>query len=237
MLRLRRNEHRLAHQNEALATVRAAQDQLYALVAHDLRSPVVAFMGLAYLLNYYVQRQDTAQLAGLAGRVHQAAQSLSHLLDNLLSWVLTQRAALVPRPETLGAAELLTDVTTLYQNAATAAYVTLTADAPPGLTRRADGNMTRTILRNLVSNTLKATPAGGRVVIRALLTNTPSVLFRISDTGPGLDATVRAQLSAPPPALPLPLPAAPGGLGLLVNRAFAAVQGGQLLLTGRAAAP
>jgi signal transduction histidine kinase len=71
----------------------------------------------------------------------------------------------------------LTEIVQLYQNVATAANVQLTTNAPPDLLLTAAPDMTRTILRNLTGNALKATPSGGRVVLRALPTPT-SAKFR-----------------------------------------------------------
>ena len=96
-LRLRRSRALLAAQNEALHEARATQNRLYALIAHDLRAPVVGFTGLADLLNRHVRTQDTVRLAGLGGHIRQAAQNLSELLDNLLNWALSQRDELRPQ--------------------------------------------------------------------------------------------------------------------------------------------
>jgi len=234
-LRLRRSRallaaqhQQLALQNEELVQTRAAQDRLYALVAHDLRSPVVAFAGLADLLNRYVQRQDTQRLAGLGGRIRQAAQNLSELLDNLLNWAVSQRGELTPQPRPLRATELLAEIADLYQNAADAAEVSLTVEAPADLLLQADPDMTRTILRNLTGNALKATPTGGHVHLRAER-QSDGIHLLITDTGQGLDAQVLAQLSAGP-RLHVASKGRGAGLGLLLSRNFAEAQGGQLVL-------
>jgi len=234
-LRLRRSRaqlaaqhQQLALQNEELVQTRAAQDRLYALVAHDLRSPVVAFAGLADLLNRYVQRQDTQRLAGLGGRIRQAAQNLSELLDNLLNWAVSQRGELTPQPRPLRATELLAEIADLYQNAADAAEVSLTVEAPADLLLQADPDMTRTILRNLTGNALKATPTGGHVHLRAER-QADGIHLLITDTGQGLDAQVLAQLSAGP-RLHVASKGRGAGLGLLLSRNFAEAQGGQLVL-------
>lgn len=129
--RLRRSRTLLAHQNAELIATRAEQDRLYALVAHDLRNPVEAFTGLADLLTRYVERQDTARLAGLGGRVRQAAQGLRSLLDNLLSWALTQRGELTPKIEPFAVAVLLAEAAELYQPSAEAADLALTVGPLP----------------------------------------------------------------------------------------------------------
>ena len=228
--RVRRQRTQLAVQNDELAQARATQDRLYALIAHDLRSPVVAFTGLADLLHRYVAKGDTERLAGLGGRIRQAAQHLSELLDNLLNWAVSQRGELTPQPRPLRATELLADIAALYQNAATAADITLTTADPEGLLLRADPDMTRTILRNLAGNALKATPAGGTVALRADRDAAGRVCLRVTDSGPSLTAEALAQLNAAAPMLRVAGRDSGAGLGLLLSRSFAEAQGGSLVL-------
>jgi signal transduction histidine kinase len=236
-IRLRRSRTQLAIQNELLASqrdelaqARATQDRLYALVAHDLRSPVVAFTGLADLLARYVSKGDTERLAGLGGRIRQAAQSLSALLDNLLNWALSQRGELVAQPRPLDTAELLAESAALYESAALAANVELRVEAENGLQVQADEQMTRTILRNLIGNALKATPAGGRVVLRTERGHHETVVLRVADAGPGLSAEALDQLNAAPRTMRVAGRGTGAGLGLLLSRAFAEAQGGSLVI-------
>ncbi|MFD2721186.1 ATP-binding protein [Hymenobacter monticola] len=229
--RLRLSRAQLARQNTELQATRTEQDRLYALIAHDLRSPVVAFSALADLLKRYVERHDTARLLGLGERMRQAAEGLRGLLDNLLSWALTQRGELTPQPETLDAATLLAEAAELYQPGAEAAGVRLTV--APGATGQlvADRNMTHTILRNLISNALRVTPAGGTITLAAEAGPTNYFNLVVRDTGAGMDAAQVQRLLA---EAPIAYPAGrrgPAGLGWRLSQSFASAQGGQLGLT------
>jgi signal transduction histidine kinase len=233
--RLRRSQAQLTHQNEELTATRAEQDRLYALVAHDLRSPVVAFSGLADLMTRYIERHDTARLVGLGGRVRQAAEGLRGLLDNLLSWALTQRGELVAHPEPLAVAALLAEAAALYQPSAEAADVYLRIEAPPADSYvLADRNMTSTILRNLLSNALRATPPGGQVVLAATATTDAHCSLEVRDTGAGMAAAqLRHAQGLAPAGAPAPGRRGPTGLGLRLSRAFAQAQHGQLALNSQ----
>nr|WP_230679018.1 HAMP domain-containing sensor histidine kinase [Hymenobacter properus] len=231
--RLRLSRAQLARQNTELQATRTEQDRLYALIAHDLRSPVVAFSALADLLKRYVERHDTARLLGLGERMRQAAEGLRGLLDNLLSWALTQRGELTPQPETLDAATLLAEAAALYQPGCEAAGVQL-AVAPGTAGRvRADRNMTHTILRNLISNALRATPAGGTITLAAEAGLPRYINLVVRDTGAGMDAAQVQRLVA---EAAIGYPAGrrgPAGLGWRLSQSFARAQGGQLSLTSR----
>jgi signal transduction histidine kinase len=220
---------RLRRQRTELQATRAEQDRLYALIAHDLRSPVMAFGGLADLLMAYSERQDTARLLRLGGRVRQAAESLRALLDNLLNWALSQRGELRPIPEPLRVADLLAEIATLYQPSAHTVGIAL--EVPAAAEEQlvlADRNMTLTILRNLVNNALQATPAGGRITVSVTGAATHQLQLAVADTGPGMSAPELRRVMSDQP-----LPAADpyrgrAGLGLRLSRLFARLQGGQL---------
>ncbi|RAK63456.1 sensor histidine kinase [Hymenobacter edaphi] len=226
--RLRRSRALLARQNAELTATRTEQDRLYALVAHDLRSPVVAFSGLADLMTRYIERQDMARLAGLGGRVRQAAESLRGLLDSLLGWALSQRGELQPLVESVPVTPLLSEVATLYQPGAEAAGVRLLVQAGPAGSVAADANMTRTILRNLVSNALRATPPGGTVALAAE-ERSEGIELRVADTGVGLAPERIAQLLSGQLTERLP-GSSSTGLGLRLSVIFARIQQGRLSL-------
>ncbi|WP_201978954.1 sensor histidine kinase [Hymenobacter rubidus] len=228
--RLRLSRALLANQNAELQATRTEQDRLYALIAHDLRSPVIAFTALADLLKRYVERQETARLLGLGERMRQAAEGLRGLLDNLLSWALTQRGELTPQPEPIAAATLLAEAAELYQPGAEAADVHLTVDPAATGHILADRNMTRTILRNLISNALRATPPGGCIALTAGPAATGQLGLSVRDTGVGMDAgQVQRLLAESPVAYPAGR-RSPAGLGWRLSQAFARAQGGRLSL-------
>ena len=241
---LRRSRSALAANNRALKQVTAelrsvavSKDKLYAIVAHDLRGPVMAFAGVTSLIDSYIAQNDQAGLARLPAMVRQAADSLNHLLDNVLNWAVSQTGELECRPTPLLVSELFAECQALYQTTAAASWQHITMAAPPQLRLLADRNMTRTVLRNLMGNALKFMPPGGHVHLEAGPDpdNLRMVLLSCTDTGPGMSAATVASLMSGP-ALPEPTatPHATGlGLGLALSRAFVHRHGGTLVIQSR----
>ena len=58
----------------------------------------------------------------------------------------------------------------------------VTVDIPSGLSARTDRNMLLTVLRNLLDNAVKASPDGGKVLLKAR-----GRRITIADEGPGLE--------------------------------------------------
>jgi len=227
-LRLRRSRAQLAAQNEELAQARATQDRLYSVIAHDLRSPLVAFTGLADMVRTYREQGELAALDELTGEVGQTAERLTGLLDNLLHWAASQTGELAYRPETLDATALLHDTAALYAPAARARQVTLSVEAAPELPDLwADYNMTLTQLRNLTGNALKVAPKGSTLVLAAQPGPADGVELLVRDAGPGLTAEQLAALNTKGmPALPGGRRQRGTGLGLPLVKQLAARQQG-----------
>ncbi|KAA9331524.1 tetratricopeptide repeat protein [Hymenobacter busanensis] len=237
--KLRRSQQALAANNAALARateqtrqLAASKDRLYSIVAHDLRGPVTSFVGVTELIDFYLRTGDEKGLKRLPQQVRQSAQSLNNLLDNLLSWAVTQTGELIFQPEPLAVAPLLEGAVELHRTTAEARQVTVTTTDPEHLSVLADVNMTRTILRNLLANALKFTPVGGAIQLTAEASpDGRSVTLAVTDTGPGIPPEQLKQLRSAEPAAGRPVVngARSGtGLGLPLCRAFAQRHGGAL---------
>jgi signal transduction histidine kinase len=230
--KLRQSRTALAANNVALqqATrelreVAASKDRLYAVVAHDLRGPVTSFVGVTELIEFYLRKGDENGLRRLPALVRQSANSLNSLLDNLLSWAVSQTGELVSQPEWLSVDELFAEIEELYRTTAEAKQIRLTASEVPGLQVWSDLNMTRTILRNLVGNALKFTPSGGHIQLDAAATPDHNVLLSVADSGRGmpaeqLDALLRDSASSPMMVSASNNSRSGTGLGLPLCRAF-----------------
>jgi len=71
--------------NLQLQQVNATKDKFFGIIAHDIRSPIVALDGVGDMMDFYVEKDDKPKLKQLAGRVEGTAKQLGGLLDNLLS--------------------------------------------------------------------------------------------------------------------------------------------------------
>jgi signal transduction histidine kinase len=95
--------------------------------------------------------------------------------------------------------ELIVDALQVQQILAHDKNITLESQVPIDLPLvRADENLMRRVLQNLVGNAVKFTPPGGHVTLMAELTtmisDEPIVLVSVHDTGPGIPPEIQAQL-------------------------------------------
>lgn len=217
----------LARQNAALATANQAKVRLFSIISHDLRAPVGNLFQLLDLQQEAPDLLDEATRASQAAYLRQTSRDLLDTMEELLAWSKDQLEGFDPVPETLALAPVLAELRALYEPLARRKNIGLAVDCPPGLTGRTDPNFLRVVLRNLVQNAIKFTPAGGTVRLAAAAGAGGAVALEVADTGPGLSAAQLGRLLAddgagPPPADPA------HGLGLRLTREFVGKLGGTL---------
>ncbi|MCI4671063.1 MAG: tetratricopeptide repeat protein [Bacteroidia bacterium] len=186
-LRLRQNSKQISSQNQELTYLNQTKDHFFGIIAHDLRSPLVAFEGLGKQINHYLGRKSYDKIQQLGGRVDEISQRLNVLLDNLLNWALLQTGTIPYHPEKVRFSEVVEDIFEVFQHNADAKRIQLVSEVDPTIELYADGNALNAILRNLIGNALKFTPEEGRVSVGSEIKNGKAYIS-VNDTGTGISA-------------------------------------------------
>ena len=164
----------------------SARDDTVGVVAHDLRNPVSAVKMLSAALLRSQQDRMTAEGIEQLELIHDAVRQMDRLIQDLLDVmrVETGRLNLEPQPvPTLAVLEgALGTLRPLIENAKLQLVEEFSAALPEV---RADPERIGQVLSNLIGNAIKATPAGGRVTVRAQQED-DLVRISVSDTGHGI---------------------------------------------------
>ena len=193
MLRLRnRRNHALAERNDTLAEMNATKDKFFSIISHDLKNPALAQRDALLTLVKNARSWDTDTLADYHGELLKSADGQVELLYNLLNWAKIQTGRIAFAPETFLFSDLLPGIV-LIRKMAENKDITLTVRMPENALITADGNILSTIIRNLLTNAVKFTPAGGTVTLdvspcgRDIARNVSTgYIVSISDTGMGM---------------------------------------------------
>lgn len=193
--------------------------------AHELRTPLAALQAQAQVA---LRARDEAERSRSLEQLQQGLARAAHLVDQML-----QLARLDPESEPPGRAPV--ELATLCEDVcaelggqilAHELDFSLEQDGPCVVNGQAD--WLRVLIRNLVDNAVRYTPAGGRVRVWTGQEGNARVL-RVSDSGPGIAPAMRAQAVRRFHRLD---PAAqPGsGLGLAIVARIAELHGARLIL-------
>ena len=162
-----------------------AREEVLAIVSHDLRNPLsaVTLGGSLLKMSAALADDDREQVE----TIEASARRMSRLIEDLLDVTRLEGGKRLPiQPAPVDPAEILGEAEDLFRAQAAVAQVTMVYEPDPDMPPvRADRHRIMQVLSNLIGNSMKFTPAGGRISVRAKLVG-DEVLFSTSDTGPGI---------------------------------------------------
>lgn len=168
---------------ERLAQARA---DMLAVVAHDLRNPLNVIASAVQLLLDEAPSSPDQQLRVLR-MTQRAAAQMKRLIGDLLEATRLEAGRLTLDLTDVDVCEIARDTEEAFRHAAAERRVHLAVHAPGrGCFVRADAGRVQQAIGNLIANALKFTDPGGRVVASAEAVD-GEIVFRVADTGPGID--------------------------------------------------
>jgi signal transduction histidine kinase len=181
----KQNELTILNQNQELIKMNADKDIFLSILSHDLKSPFNSLIGYSEILAEKSRHFSVDKIEDFAKNINISAQNAYNLLEDILMWVGTQRGNIPYKPQNLGFEEICRDtVRILYPNAK-AKNIAINFPSASHLNIYADGNMIKTVLRNLISNAIKFTNRDGVIKISAE-EDSENVLITVSDDGIGI---------------------------------------------------
>ena len=168
----------------ALDTLNRQKTLLFSIIAHDLRNPFQAILGLSSVLANAVGSKDEASIARRAQGIHQAATQAHGLMESLFAWADFQMDTLAVQLGDIDLDAVAGEILAGAREAATDKGIRLIAECEH-LHVNTNRDMLATVLRNLVSNAIKFTLPGGTVTIKAGLVS-DGVEICVRDTGIGM---------------------------------------------------
>ena len=190
----KRVEAEILSKTEELQKVNAEKDKFFSIIAHDLRSPLCGFMGLTEILAENSLKIPTEELHKLALAMKNSATNVFRLLGNLLEWSRMQRGLTVFTPELLLLNSVISESLIPITEDAIKKDIRIIFEIPDDIFVLADKNMLESIIRNLVSNAIKFTSNGGKIIVSAQLSSEKMVNISIMDTGTGMNKEMIANL-------------------------------------------
>jgi signal transduction histidine kinase len=125
--------------------------------------------------------------------LNQQSKETLALLTSLFDWARSQTGQIGFSPELCNLAQIIGDVKNNLQSAAQQKEITFLPFEASNIQVYADANMLKTVLRNLIANSIKYTNAGGTISVTAE-SNPKSTEISVIDTGIGMDEQTRQKL-------------------------------------------
>ncbi|SFD90502.1 Signal transduction histidine kinase [Chitinophaga sp. CF118] len=213
-------------QNINLEQLNQKKDKLFSIIAHDLQSPLNSIITTLHLIAEYDLKEEERKMLG--DELLTLTKNTSNMLSNLLTWSKMQMDGRGVRLSSVDIYSVVERVLSLQKMLADKKSVSIISKVDPSIFVTADNNMLELILRNLVNNAIKFTPAGGRVTINLQVKNNLCQLM-ITDNGIGIDPSQKEDIFSLKTQSTYGTNNEKGiGLGLVLCRELLALQNGEL---------
>jgi signal transduction histidine kinase len=169
------------------------KDRFISILGHDLRSPFNGILGLSGLLKQNIRKLDIDEIEIFVNYINSSAQNTYDLLDNILIWGRSVADRIPFDPQTISFMTICKDVLETLNINATAKNIEINYSEAAGIDIFADIDMLKTIMRNLVSNSIKFTNKNGAIYISAEQTHS-FITISVSDNGIGIQPEVLNKL-------------------------------------------
>jgi signal transduction histidine kinase len=224
--------HRLIAQSRDLEAANAAKNKLLSILGHDLKQPLASLQAYLELLSDFDLAEKEKK--EIQDQLLLVTKNASAMLSNLLAWSRGQMQNLHADIQPLRVLEVLAPVTDLAGSIGKYKSISLQIDIPEAAIVKADRQMLELIVRNLLMNAIKFTPAGGSIRLSVQSTD-ETCIIRVKDNGVGISPEIQPYIFS--------LGIRPGigtghekgtGLGLVLCQEFTQLQGGELSFESRA---
>jgi signal transduction histidine kinase/Tfp pilus assembly protein PilF len=161
------------------------KDKLFAIISHDIRSPLDSLSALVQLVLSHADSLKPDEIQTFFGKIQTRIANLNEFMNNLLKWAQLQSHAIVFNPVVFALDNEIKQIVEIYQHAAHEKKIRLNILLLEELQICADQNMMQFVIRNLLANAIKFTPTGGAVTIDCTLTAS-YLQIAITDNGVGM---------------------------------------------------
>ena len=227
------------------AADRASQDKsaFLAELSHEIRTPLHSISAYAMLLLHDTKQPLSERQRETLRRMQQGTERIRRLVDDVLDFSQLASGKLALCAESVCLREAVQSAESIVAPHLAAAQLTFSVedDVGPDTCAWADAHRIQQVLLNLLTNAIKHTAAGGRIVLRirhgvALADGTEVLRVEVQDSGRGIPADQLETIFEPFVQLPMDdgsdtscRQSAPGvGLGLTISRQLARRMQGNL---------
>lgn len=222
--------HRMLTEMASLREVDELKTAFLNNVSHDLKNPLTTIKGyLSCILEEEAPGTLSVDVKNGLLMINKAMTHMEYLVAQILEAAKLTSGTVRLDVASFSVPDLIAECAGAARVQTDGAGVALDARSEPSLTLMADRGRVLQILGNLLGNACKFTPRGGKISFSARKAD-GSILFRVTDTGPGIAAAHRprifdrfyqvdASLSKPTKGL---------GLGLRIAKDLVSLHGGKI---------
>lgn len=181
---------KLAIQNKELCELNKSKNKFLSIIAHDLKSPFNAVLGLMNLLEKKFSTYSDEKKFTIISNVNSNLKNTFSLLENLLTWARSQSNRIELNIVKNDLKFLVEEVFFYQAKAADVKHVKLTSLIKKDTSAFFDRKSIETVLRNLISNAIKFSKENTEIKVNAVpksINNKQYIQVKVCDSGIGIE--------------------------------------------------
>lgn len=168
-----------------LESINSTKDKFFSIISHDLRGPFLAFLGLSKILAEEIDTLSQEKIKKVSKILNTSLHRQYELLTDLLDWSRIQSNKVILNIQNLNLCNEVEKVLEPLHLTAEQKEVSLSVEVDKDILIKADSNMLRLVLRNLISNGIKFSHKGNEVKISAS-NKGDGIQIIVTDSGVGI---------------------------------------------------
>ncbi|RNC90223.1 MAG: hypothetical protein ED555_12470 [Allomuricauda sp.] len=162
------------------------KDKVFAVISHDLRSPITTLQELLKL--YKAKGISEKEIARFTPRLKENVDHSSFMLNNLLYWSESQMQGFTTTKSPVNVKKVANEICKLFQEALEKKCIEIKCNIDQNLMLNIDPEHLNIVLRNLISNAIKFSQLNGTINFDSkIIDNHPAIY--VCDDGIGMGAS------------------------------------------------
>lgn len=190
---LKEQSDALLQTNEDLSQANKTKNQLFSIIAHDVKNSLGPIINFSKLLIRKRYDYTDEKIGTFLSRINASGNTVYHVLENLLHWAQSQGDEIRITPETIDISDIVHQETEQQAVQLEDKNISITISITSAITVSADVVMLTTIIRNALNNAIKFTSEQGRITVSAHTEN-GFVILTINNSGEVMSQNIIDQI-------------------------------------------
>jgi len=192
--RLKRTYSKITKSELEHRQINTTKNNFLTVISHDLITPFNSLLGFTELLSEEAETNDREIIRNYSGIIYKSSKELFNLLENMLQWSRAIRNKIYYQPELFSIAKTIDNIINILMIQADKKNINITTNIEGTLYPYADETLVITIIKNLLSNAIRHTPANGTIEVNAKQ-ESENIYISVSDEGKGITREEIAELT------------------------------------------
>lgn len=190
----RKNEKEtLVESEERLKELNESKNKFLSIISHDLRSPISSIIEFTEIMANNSFDFSIEELRKMSKQLNLLANQSFSLLSALLEWTRMESGLITYKPLKLWLQPIVTEALHGIKRLADAKSIEIKLNIKEDETLFADNNMIQIVFRNLLTNAIKFTRKGGKIIVTSHSAK-DYIMCSVQDNGIGMSDEIARNL-------------------------------------------